>query len=226
MFNFVIWCSILIISIILYFTNNTVRYYAKYGLYLLFLTIISTATVLLVIFTCRSKSTKNNRLAIWSMKKLKYLYGWEFDIHGREYLMNDEASVVLVNHQSGLDLFGLMELWNWEYHCTVVGKRSLMYLGVFGLATYLCDTVFLDRYDHARAVQQMNAIVDNIHSKKLKVFVFPEGTRNHEGSMLPFKKGAFHIAVQSQVPIIPVVFSSYKSIYSKENKKFQSEWLW
>jgi 1-acyl-sn-glycerol-3-phosphate acyltransferase len=60
-----------------------------------------------------------------------------------------------------------MELWDWQNNCTAVGKRSLMYLGVFGLATYLCDTVFLDRHDHAKALQQMNAIVDQIHLKKV-----------------------------------------------------------
>ncbi|XP_061164393.1 1-acyl-sn-glycerol-3-phosphate acyltransferase alpha-like [Saccostrea echinata] len=215
-----LWCSV--ISIILYLTSNTFRYYAKYGVYLLVLTIISTITVLWILFTCRPKSSENFRFAIWSLHKLKYLYGWEFETHGKEYLMNDKPLVVLVNHQSGLDLLGLMELWDWRYHCTAVGKRSLMYMGVFGLACYLCDGVFLDRHDHAKAVQQMNAVVDQIHSKKLKVFVFPEGTRNRNGSMLAFKKGAFHIAVQSQVPIVPVVFSSYKSIYSKEKKIFKS----
>lgn len=215
-----IW-SLLILVFALYFLSNTFRYYVKYGLYLLFLTVISTVTVFWVILTCRPKSTENSRFANWALVKLKYFYGWEFEIHGKEYLMKDEPCVVLINHQSGLDLIGLMEIWNWRYHCAVVGKRSLMYFGMFGLATYLCDTIFLDRFDRAKAVQQMNAVVDQIQSKKLKVFVFPEGTRNHEGSLLPFKKGAFHIAVQSQVPIIPVVFSSYKSMYSKKNKIFK-----
>lgn len=62
---------------------------------------------------------------------------------------------------------GLMEIWRWRYHFTAVGKRSLMYMGSFGLACYLCDAIFLDRWDRAKAIQQMNAVVDQIHSKKV-----------------------------------------------------------
>jgi lysophosphatidate acyltransferase len=51
------------------------------------------------------------------------------------------------------------------------------------------------------------------------VFLFPEGTRSHaeEPGMLPFKKGAFHMAVKAQVPIIPIVFGNYSQIYSSSN---------
>lgn len=90
-------------------------------------------------------------------------------------------------------------------------------------------------------------------SPQVRVWVFPEGTRNHNGSMLPFKRGAFHLAVQaqvitesahlptptpaptppcpglcahccpsSQVPIIPVVMSSYQDFYSKKERRFTS----
>lgn len=62
---------------------------------------------------------------------------------------------------------GLMEIWRWRYHFTAVGKRSLMYMGSFGLACYLCDAIFLDRWDRAKAIQQMNAVVDQIHSKRV-----------------------------------------------------------
>lgn len=65
-----------------------------------------------------------------------------------------------------------MAIWNWRYHCAAVGKRSLMYFGMFGLATYLCDTIFLDRFDRAKAVQQMNAVVDQIQSKKVSGYQY------------------------------------------------------
>lgn len=51
---------------------------------------------------------------------------------------------------------------------------------------------------------------------QIKLWIFPEGTRNNAGSMLPFKKGAFHVAVSGQIPILPVVFSSY---YFLDHKK-------
>ncbi|KAL3214445.1 hypothetical protein MRX96_034912 [Rhipicephalus microplus] len=50
--------------------------------------------------------------------------------------------------------------------------------------------------------------------------VFPEGTRNPEPKMLPFKKGAFHMAVDCQAPVVPVVLSNYKSFFCCEDKIF------
>jgi lysophosphatidate acyltransferase len=54
--------------------------------------------------------------------------------------------------------------------------------------------------------------------------MFPEGTRNHEGGLLPFKKGAFHLALQAGVPVVPVVVSSYSSYYDKSTYKFEGRY--
>jgi 1-acyl-sn-glycerol-3-phosphate acyltransferase len=53
------------------------------------------------------------------------------------------------------------------------------------------------------------------------MWVFPEGTRNNTGDILPFKKGAFHVAIAAQVPVLPVIFSSYYFLDNK-NKEFES----
>lgn len=56
----------------------------------------------------------------------------------------------------------------------------------------------------------------------MKLIIFPEGTRRNNGEINAFKKGAFHIAIRSQLPIIPVVFSSYYYFLSNEEKRFDS----
>lgn len=55
-----------------------------------------------------------------------------------------------------------------------------------------------------------------------KLWIFPEGTRNHSRGMLPFKKGAFHLAIDANAPILPVVFSNYGSFYDSVTKRFDS----
>lgn len=61
-----------------------------------------------------------------------------------------------------------------------------------------------------------------MREKRLKIWMFPEGTRHHQHGLLPFKKGAFNIAVCGQFPIIPVVISDYTPFYSKPKRYFRS----
>jgi 1-acyl-sn-glycerol-3-phosphate acyltransferase len=59
-------------------------------------------------------------------------------------------------------------------------------------------------------------------ARKCSAFFLLEGTRNHGTGLLPFKKGAFNIAVQAGFPIVPVVMSSYEGFYSMRKKYFNS----
>lgn len=56
---------------------------------------------------------------------------------------------------------------------------------------------------------------------QIKLWIFPEGTRHNTGEIHPFKKGAFHVAIRSQLPILPVVYSSYYFL-SAEEKRFDA----
>ena len=117
--------------------------------------------------------------------------------------------------QSSLDVMVLSQFW--PKNCTIMMKKSLVFLPIFGFVALLvcslnfciffpdlffwsfifqCRSVFVDRFNHKKALQSLTKCADNILSKNLSVVVFPEGTRNHEGGMLTFKKGAFNIAVQ------------------------------
>ena len=68
----------------------------------------------------------------------------------------------------------------------------------------------------------MNDAMEELKEKKIKLWVFPEGYRNHTGKIDEFKKGAFHMAIQSQVPIVPIVYSSYKPFMIKKDKIFNT----
>lgn len=89
---------------------------------------------------------------------------------------------------------------------------------------WLSNTVFLDRRNRTNAVQAFAKAADDMKSKKVSIFVFPEGTRTNssEVGMLPFKKGAFHVAVQGQFPIVPMVCENYYDLYASNAKHFEA----
>lgn len=94
---------------------------------------------------------------------------------------------------------------------TVVAKRELLYVWPFGICAWLCGLIFIDRFAADKAKVAMNSAVEKLKRERIKIWVFPEGTRRNTGVIHEFKKGAFHTAIQGQVPILPVVFSSYRT---------------
>lgn len=114
----------------------------------------------------------------------------------------------------------MFDFWPVMNKCTVVAKRELFFAWPFGLAAWLCGLIFINRMQTERAREQLYAAAEKIKIKKIKLWVFPEGTRRNTGQLHPFKKGAFHVAINAQLPIVPVVFSSYRTFLDDENKHF------
>lgn len=110
-------------------------------------------------------------------------------------------------------------LWPVIGRATVVAKRELLYAFPFGQASYLWGTLFINRSNKKDAFDKLNQESEAITATGAKLLVFPEGTRSQVDTLLPFKKGAFHIAVQSQSCIQPVVISKYWFLNS-EDKSF------
>lgn len=113
----------------------------------------------------------------------------------------------------------LSHLWPIIGRPTVVAKRELLYVFPFGLASYLWGTLFINRSNRKDAFSKLNKESEAINKTGSKLLLFPEGTRNSSETLLPFKKGPFHIAVQSQSIIQPVVVSKFYFLDSK-NKEF------
>lgn len=135
--------------------------------------------------------------------------------------------VVVCNHQSSLDSPVIMHDDIWPGNCVVIMKKAMKYTGPFGLCLILSGTLFVDRKSSASAKDMLRHAVDAIQKDKRRVWVFPEGTRRlmtekqSEEPLLPFKKGAFNLAVLAQVPIVPVVLSSQAKLFSSKEYLFE-----
>nr|XP_020475130.1 1-acyl-sn-glycerol-3-phosphate acyltransferase alpha-like [Monopterus albus] len=153
------------------------------------------------------------------VRHVKYFLGLRFEVSGWEHLQTEGPYVIISNHQSSLDVLGQMEIL--PDRCTMIAKKELIYAGTVGLVCWLGGIVFINRKKTNDAKSVMADAAKTMLHDQIRLWVFPEGTRNQRGDLLPFKKGAFHLAVQAQVPIIPIVFSSYNNFYLRKEKQFK-----
>jgi HAD superfamily hydrolase (TIGR01490 family) len=129
------------------------------------------------------------------------LAGVRLDVHGAEHLATRPA-VFLFNHQSQLDVLILAKLLRGGF--TGVAKKELANSPGFGLMFRLADVAFVDRQDNAQARKALEPAVQKLRDG-ISLVIAPEGTRSATPALGPFKKGAFHVAMQAGVPIVPIV---------------------
>lgn len=154
---------------------------------------------------------------------MRYTTGVTFAIDDpNDYLNSTRPAVFIGNHQTELDV--LMLACIFPKYCSVTAKSSLKTFPFLGWFMALSSTVFIDRKNSSSAREAMAGAADEIRRKRQSVYIFPEGTRSYyqEPELLPFKKGAFHLAVQAKVPIVPVVVANYSNILSLKKWTFRS----
>jgi 1-acyl-sn-glycerol-3-phosphate acyltransferase len=111
--------------------------------------------------------------------------------------------VVVCNHQSTLDL-----PWGGTIcppRPVTIGKKEVVFIPILNLIFWALDFIRVDRGNTKKALASLEGVADQLKKGKRSLVIAPEGTRSPSGELLPFKKGAFHIAVQAQAPICPVV---------------------
>ncbi|KAK3375421.1 hypothetical protein B0H63DRAFT_278834 [Podospora didyma] len=130
----------------------------------------------------------------------------------KHHLETMRPAVFLGNHQTELDV--LMLGCMFPKYCSMTAKSSLRRMPFLGWFMSLSGTIFINRQNSESAREAMRSAVEEIRGKRQSVYMFPEGTRSYskEPMLLPFKKGAFHLAIQAQVPIVPVVVANYSHI--------------
>lgn len=98
-----------------------------------------------------------------------------------------------------------------------MAKKELQWTPLLGQFMTVSGAVFVDRGNNAKAVRSLHAAGETIKGRSTSLWMFPEGTRSmrEQPDMLTFKKGAFHMAVEAGVPIVPVVCENYWRLYRK-----------
>jgi lysophosphatidate acyltransferase len=90
-------------------------------------------------------------------------------------------------------------------------------------AVALSKTVFIDRANRTTARAAFDGAANTMQTDRQSVYIFPEGTRSYaeKPELLPFKKGAFHLAIQAQVPVVPIVSANYSHVLNVKQRMFR-----
>lgn len=140
------------------------------------------------------------------------MVGVRVDVRGLERLDPGQTYIFTPNHQS------LIEVPLWvaylKRNIAYLGKKEVFKYPIFGYGIRLVGVVPVDRSNSPAAVESAKLATENLKRGKSYV-VYPEGTRSKDGGLLPFKKGAFMMAIDGGVPVVPITISGATKIMPK-----------
>ncbi|KAL9934139.1 hypothetical protein V8E36_007221 [Tilletia maclaganii] len=213
--------SILLVLTLLAPRSRKARFYLNVTLYSLGL---GACSVWGVIVSVLLSLVPGQRLNINKVVARSFYYltgsltGIRFAVEGEENFEKARPAVLVGNHQSSIDILYLGRIF--PAFASIMAKKELKYSPLLGQYMTLSGAVFIDRKNRKDAVKSMDLVGKSMKKRNLSLWIFPEGTRSNlpVPDMLPFKKGAFHLAIQAQVPVVPVVCENYYRLFDSKSR--------
>jgi 1-acyl-sn-glycerol-3-phosphate acyltransferase len=146
------------------------------------------------------------------------LAGIEVDVQGAEHLWSHRPAVFIINHQSPIDVPVMCKLLRSGF--SGVAKKEVA-RSPFGPVFALADVAFVDRTNTAQAKAALRPAVERLR-QGISLAIAPEGTRSASPRLGAFKKGAFHVAMQAGVPIVPVVLRNAGEAMGRDAKTMRA----
>jgi 1-acyl-sn-glycerol-3-phosphate acyltransferase len=152
------------------------------------------------------------------------LLGLKIEFINEERIRSRRPAVLVGNHQTALDLAIIGSIC--PVRTVIVAKKSIQYIPLFGWFFKIAGNLLIDRSKTSDAKRMMTEVQEKLIRDDLNLTIFPEGTRNRSvpdpltgvvADLLPFKKGAFLLAADLGLPVIPVVCSSLRGKAIWEN---------
>lgn len=141
-----------------------------------------------------------------------WMVGVRWETVGRDRLHPQRTYIFMANHQSNIDPPVFVPLIGRRVFVLV--KKELFRVPIFGYAMRRAQFIAVDRSNREAAVESVRQAIDELNSG-LSLMVYPEGTRSRDGRLLPFKKGPFHLAMDSGIPVVPVTIVGAHEVWPK-----------
>lgn len=192
----------------------------SWGIFLIGIIITACFSLYAVLLTNFSHGEeKIHRVARNWARALLWLAGVRVCVIGEENVCPGEPKIFMANHQSDFDIFAVLGHIPGEYRW--IAKEELFRIPVFGRAMRAAGYIPIDRGNHEKAIASIARAALKIRENR-SVMSFPEGTRSLDGTLGPFKPGMFHLAMQAQVPIVPVTIIGANAIWPKRSLNIKS----
>ncbi|AIN47545.1 1-acylglycerol-3-phosphate O-acyltransferase [Candidatus Palibaumannia cicadellinicola] len=134
------------------------------------------------------------------------LFGIKIEVRFPQKVTLPQNCIYIANHQNYYDM--VTAAYVVQPRTVTVGKKSLLWIPLFGPLYWLTGNLLIDRDNGTRAHKILSQIVDSMKKRNISIWIFPEGTRNRGRGLLPFKTGAFYTAIAAEVPIVPICVSN------------------
>jgi len=185
-------------------------------------TIVATAffgiIIIIVSFFYKDGHLIHKLLRIWS-KSILWISCIKVTVKGISNIDPAKSYIYMCNHQSNFDIPVLLAYLPAESKW--LAKAELFKIPVFGYAMKRAGYISIDRSNRKSAFESLKR-ASRIIREGVSVLIFPEGTRSKDGSIIEFKKGGFVLAVDSGVPVIPIIIHGTRAIMPKKQMIIKS----
>ena len=185
-------------------------------LFIIFWTVILTGffavIIILTSLVTTGGETPHNVAKIWA-KYILAVSNIKVKVKGLSNLKHAGSYIYMPNHVSNFDIPVLQAYLPVQFKW--LAKAELFKIPIFGYAMKRAGHISIDRFDRKSAIQSLNNASEIIRNGT-SVIIFPEGTRSQNQNIQSFKKGGFVLAIDSGVPIIPVIIHGTWSIMQKK----------
>lgn len=178
--------------------------------------ILLVLTVFTAIFTICTSPWRNSEFVhkeqqFWS-RCFFWLFGIRYEIEGTENIQKGQSYVFVCNHVSMFDVWlvygWLPVVFKW------IMKQELRKVPFVGSGCYAAGHIFINRRNPREAKESLER-AERILTNGVSLVVFPEGTRSKNGQVQEFKRGAFQIAFDLQLPVVPISLSGMHELMPK-----------
>jgi 1-acyl-sn-glycerol-3-phosphate acyltransferase len=173
---------------------------------------------LLVLPLDRQRTLTHWLLVYQSLILSKLIPIWKIEIEGREKAVRGTTCVIIANHQSILDILLINCL---RYRFKWVSKIENISVPVLGWYLRMAGYITVDRGNEESKAEMLEKSYQCL-KRETSIMMFPEGTRSIDSEIGFFKRGAFQLAIQADVPILPVIIEGTAGILPKHGLKFGS----